>query len=299
MSTYLVTGGAGFIGSHLADKIIENGSNVIILDNFSDGKKANVNPKCELVEGSILDRNLLKDIFKKVDFCYHLAATASVQKSISSWPEAHANNLTGTINIFSEAAERDIPVIYASSAAIYGTPTTTPISEDDAKEATSPYGLDKYCCEKQAMLFGKLKNLRSIGLRFFNVYGKRQDPSSPYSGVISIFLDKIQNGETITIYGDGQQERDFIFIDDVVKALLASQNFVSIESDIYNVCTGTSTTINDLLATIAGILNKKPSIEYLPTREGDIYRSIGNPSKLKKLNISDFVDIREGLRKII
>lgn len=299
MSTYLVTGGAGFIASHLVDKLIEEGNEVIVLDDCSDGNKHNLNSKSKFVQGSILDAKLLEDIFSKVDFCYHLAATASVQKSISNWRKVHTNNLTGSIAIFNEASKKKVPVIYASSAAVYGAPTKTPISEDDSKNPTSPYGLDKLCVEHQAALFGGIHGLKSLGLRFFNVYGTRQDPSSPYSGVISIFVDKIKQNKPIKIYGDGKQERDFIYVDDVVKTLLKSRDFVSTTSDIYNVCTGEAITISDLAQIISKILGKEVEIEYLTAREGDIYKSIGNPSKIKKLGCEKFIDIESGLSKLL
>lgn len=299
MSTYLVTGGAGFIGSHLVDKLIDEGNKVLILDNFSDGKKENINSEATLIDGTILDRELVDKIFKEIDFCYHLAATASVQKSISNWIEVHTNNLTGSIIIFNSAAKYDVPVIYASSAAIYGAPEKTPISEDDPKNPSSPYGLDKLCCEKQAKLFGKIDGLRSLGMRFFNVYGHRQDPSSPYSGVISIFADKIKQNLPLKIYGDGNQERDFIYVDDVVKGLLNARDYVSRESDVYNLCTGNAISVNDLATILFEIYEKKVDIEYLPARDGDIYKSIGDPRKLSKLGIKDFTDIKSGLSKLL
>lgn len=299
MSRFLVTGGAGFIGSHLVDKLIADGQEVLVLDDFSDGKEDNINSEAKLIKGSVLDRKLLTKLFQNVDFCYHLAATASVQKSITNWIEVHTNNLTGTINIFNEAAEAKVPVIYASSAAIYGAPKKTPISEDDPTNPSSPYGLDKLCCEKQAKLFGKIKGLKSIGLRFFNVYGPRQDPTSPYSGVISIFIDRIKQNKPIKIYGDGNQERDFIYIDDVITGLINAKEFVSINADIYNLCTGKAISINDLANILFKILGKKVEIEYLETREGDIYKSIGDPSKLQKLVSKDFIDIEDGLLKFL
>ena len=283
MSTYLVTGGAGFIGSHLVDRLILEGNKVIVLDDISDGKEANLNPEAEFIQGTILDSALLENIFAQIDFCYHLAATASVHKSISDWEKVHTNNLTGSIAIFNAASSADVPVIYASSAAVYGVPAKTPIAENDPTNPTSPYGLDKLCAEKQAKLFGDIHGLKSLGLRFFNVYGSRQDPSSPYSGVISIFVDRISKNMPVKIYGDGGQERDFIHVEDVVEALMQSREYASIESDIYNVCTGSAITINELAKIISEILGKKAEILHEPAREGDIYKSIGNASKIRNI----------------
>lgn len=300
MSTYLVTGGAGFIGSYLVDKLIELKHEVIVLDNLSTGKIQNINPECQFVKGDINDSAILKILFAKVDFCYHLAATASVQKSIDNWLECHNNNLTGTINVFSEAAKNNVPVVYASSAAIYGTTAVIPINENTNIEPESPYGLDKYCCELQAKMFAKVYGLHTLGLRFFNVYGKRQDPHSPYSGVISIFIDRIKNNLPIEIFGDGKQQRDFVFVDDIVKALISAEYHVSTKADALNVCTGRGVFINELAEILFKLSNNPSNIKYYPAKVGDIYKSIGNPQKmLDLLGFKANINIEEGVSKLL
>ena len=297
MSTYLVTGGAGFIGSHLVDQLIQSGNSVIVLDDLSSGKKSNINSDCEFIEGNITDTNLLNNLFDRIDFCYHLAAIVSVQKSIDDWLLSHNVNLGGTINIFNEAAKKAVPVIYASSAAIYGDCKTLPISENVNIKQTSPYGLDKYCCEMQARLFGDIHKLKTVGLRFFNVYGKRQDPSSPYSGVISIFSDRISKNAPIEVFGNGKQERDFIHVSDIVDGLVKAQQSVSSNAPIYNICTGTGTSINKLIDAMFDLSNITVDVNYLAARKGDILKSIGNPVKAKKdLNFVAKLDIKEGLK---
>jgi len=280
MSSYLITGGAGFIGSHLADRLINEGHRVTIIDDLSSGKLANLNKKCDFIEGTIADSVLLKKAFEGVDFCYHMAAIASVQKSIDDWMGSHHINLDGSIQVFLEASNRKVPVVYASSAAVYGDPATLPVTEIMPAKPTSPYGLDKYCCELQAKLFGQIHGLKNIGLRFFNVYGARQDPNSPYSGVISIFMNRLNNNQDLNVFGDGTQERDFVFVGDIVKALIAAQSFVSEESKTYNVCTGTGLSINQLIEIMFEAFGKRLPINYLPAKNGDIYKSIGDNAKI-------------------
>jgi UDP-glucose 4-epimerase len=300
MSRYLITGGAGFIGSHLADYLIAQNHEVIVFDDLSSGKRSNINVECQFIEGCITDTELLNSVFDKVDLCYHLAAIPSVQKSIDDWLECHKINLGGSVNIFNEAAKRDVPVIYASSAAIYGNSEIMPISEASNIDPKSPYGVDKYCCELQAKLFADIHGLKNVGLRFFNVYGPRQDPKSPYSGVISIFADKINNNMPIEVFGDGGQERDFIFVADVVKALIAAGKNASTKAQVYNVCTGDTISINELINTFFILLNKEVVVNYYDAREGDIYQSLGDPSKAKKeLDFSSDISVQEGLKSIL
>lgn len=303
MSTYLVTGGAGFIGSHLVDALVSLNHKVIVIDNLSTGKKENINKKVEFIEADVNDVSVLEDLFKRIDFCYHLAATTSVQKSINNWLEAHNNNLTATVNIFNQAANNNVPVIYASSAAVYGGVEQIPITEEAEISPISPYGIDKYCCELQAKVFASIKKLPTIGMRFFNVYGPRQDPNSPYSGVISIFTDRVNNNKSINIYGDGDQERDFIYVADVVEALViagAKIKNIGAKAKIYNICTGEGTSINELAKIIFDLSSKKVDINYLPAKEGDIYKSIGDFNKINNdLAFKSKVSISKGLLNLI
>lgn len=299
MAKYLITGGAGFIGSHLAKKLVDQKHEVIILDNLSTGKLENIDSRCKFIEGSVTNQNVV-NIMPEVDFCFHLAAIPSVQSSITDWAKANFVNLHGSVNIFEQAAINQVPVIYASSAAVYGNPITLPLAEEDTSEVLSPYAYDKYSIEQQAKLFYKIKGLRSIGLRFFNVYGPKQDPSSPYSGVISIFFNRIAQGKDIAIFGDGNQIRDFIYVADTVEAMVKACDYIEqTENEVMNVSTGRGTTLNELVTVLKNILNKEPKIDYQPPAKGDINKSIGNPTKMNKLlGFSANTNIEIGLKKL-
>jgi UDP-glucose 4-epimerase len=296
----LITGGAGFIGSHLSDHFVNLGYKVVILDDLSTGKIENVSREIKFIKGSINDLEKLEIAFDGVSLCYHLAAIPSVEKSISSWLAVHDVNLSGTIKVFHVASQKNVPVIYASSAAIYGEPLSLPLSENSYPNFLSPYGLDKYTSELQAKLFGKIHGLKSLGMRFFNVYGPRQDPRSSYSGVISIFCNQIKNDNEIAIFGDGAQERDFIYIDDVIECLDISRNFLSEEGLVFNVCTGIGSSINTLVDNLFSLYQKNVKVNYFPFRSGDIYKSIGNPEYSKlKLGFQSKYNLIKGLSKLI
>lgn len=301
MSSYLVTGGAGFIGSHLVDYLIKTGHKVTVLDSLLTGKLENINKSANFIHGSITDVSILESAFEGVDFCYHLAAIPSVQDSINNWSKCHETNLGGSINVFEIASRKDISVVYASSAAVYGSPIDTPIKEDSVINPLAPYGFDKYSNEVHAKLFGNLRGLKSTGLRFFNVYGPRQDPSSPYSGVIPIFAEKISKGSRIKVFGDGNQTRDFVHVGDVVQALIKANNKRSLEtSDVYNVCTGIGVSVNSLIEILFEILGKKVDVDYLPARSGDVYSSIGDASKAMNLiGFGAVTNLKEGLKNIL
>src|SRR6201996_6028020 len=224
MSTYLVTGGAGFIGSHLCDALAGRGDTVRVLDDLSTGHRRNVPPGAHLIVGDVADPAAVDQAMEGVDGCFHLAAIASVEKGVTDWLGTHRANITGTITVF-DAIRRQgsrIPVVYASSAAVYGDATDGPIAETAPCRPLSAYGADKYGFELHARVPSHVHGIPTVGLRFFNVYGPRQDPKSPYSGVISIFCERIAGGLPIAIYGDGQQTRDFVYVADVVRALLAA-----------------------------------------------------------------------------
>src|ERR1700677_1344253 len=221
---YLVTGGAGFIGSHLVDALIAKNHRVTVLDDLSTGKRENVNPQATLIVGDTTDFDTVERAFEGIDGCFHLAAVASVEKSIVEWVRTHSVNITSTVNIFQAAskAKGRIPVVYTSSAAVYGDCDKIPTSEDTDKRPLTAYGVDKYACDLHANVAWNVHNVPNIGMRPFNVYGPRQDPGSPYSGVISIFFDRMRQGQPITIFGDGGQMRDFVYVGDAVKAFAAA-----------------------------------------------------------------------------
>lgn len=300
----LVTGGCGFIGSHLCAALIKQGHQVRVLDNLSTGKRENLVAGAELVEGDIRNAEMVADCLRDMDACYHLAAVASVQQSTEQWCETHAVNLSGTINIFEQIAkqakitgEKPIPVLYASSAAVYGNGAETALAEDVSLHPLSPYGADKLGCEIQAYVAQHLYGISNIGFRFFNIYGPRQNPDSPYSGVISIFMKKCRNGQNLTIFGDGEQLRDFVYVDDLVAVLLgALEKIKPDDCRVLNVCTGISTSINDLARYVIDVSGADVVCRHEPARDGDIRFSIGDASRLEKaLGFVPHTSIKEGL----
>jgi len=304
MNTYLVTGGAGFIGSHLADSLIAAGHRVLVLDNLSTGKKENLTQEAELIVGDITDIKLVNEIISKVDGCFHLAAIASVEKSNEDWLGTHAANLTGTINIFNAARNAKnnapIPVVYTSSAAIYGDNDQLPLAETAMPKPLSAYAADKLSCEFHGRVAQHVHAIPNIGLRLFNVYGPRQDPASPYSGVISIFFDRIRDNQAITIFGDGNQSRDFIYVLDVVNAFRSAMEFQQMRSQVFNVCTGEGTTVNMLADTISKVLGNNCEKQMMRARIGDVYNSLGDPRTLiETLGCNAKYSLEEGLKSMV
>jgi UDP-glucose 4-epimerase len=303
MATYLVTGGCGFIGSHLVDHLLDDGHSVRILDDLSTGRREHVPATAELIIGSICDRPLVARVMERVDGCFHLAAVASVARSVEDWPATHAVNLTGTINVF-DAAQRhsgkSIPVVYASSAAVYGDSQALPLSESGPTKPISPYGADKLACELHARAGGIAHQLPSFGVRFFNIYGPRQDPTSPYSGVISILTNRALAGLPITIHGDGLQSRDFVYVSDAVYGLRSALAAASPEAPVANICTGTPSTVLDLANKIRALTSPDVRIEHGPVRIGDIRRSVGDPTAAhQRLNWRAAVSLADGLQRTL
>jgi UDP-glucose 4-epimerase len=306
MARYLVTGGAGFIGSHLVDSLVEEGHFVRVFDDLSSGRIENVPPRAELIVGDIADQEASRRALEDIDGCFHLAAIASVERCREEWLRSHTVNLGGTIAIFDAVCQaqkrRGQPtrVVYASSAAVYGDQCKIPVSEKATAHPTNAYGLDKLGCEMHAEIARRIHNLDSVGLRFFNVYGPRQDPNSPYSGVISIFCRCIAKGLPVQIYGDGAQLRDFVFVTDVVTAIRQAMDAGALRSHVFNVCTGTGTSIRRLGELIADINGVAFCAKYGPDRIGDIRRSVGNPRGAKELlDFTAEIPLRLGLTRTL
>ena len=280
MSLYLITGGCGFIGSHLADLLLENGHKVRVLDDLSTGKRENLSSRAELLLGDVTNYMAVEQALVGVDGCFHLAAVASVERCNRDWIGSHRTNLTGTITVFAgaraTAMRAAIPVVYASSAAVYGDQSVSPLCETLQPQPLSAYGADKLGCELHARVATLIHGVPAVGLRFFNVYGPRQDPKSPYSGVISIFCSQLRQGLPISIFGDGEQVRDFVYVRDVTQALWAAMQRKHPAGSVFNVCTGTPTTVLQLAQTIATLLQVSPTLIHQPAREGDIRVSLGD-----------------------
>jgi UDP-glucose 4-epimerase len=280
MTAWLVTGGAGFIGSHLCESILARGDAVRVLDDLSTGRRENLPPGVELIEGDVADPAAMRSAVEDVDGCFHLAAIASVARGVTDWLGTHRTNLTGAITLF-DAIRRlpaPVPVIYASSAAVYGDAATVPIAEETACRPLSAYGADKLGCELHARVANHVHGIPTVGLRLFNVYGPRQDPGSPYSGVISIFCERIRRGTPIDIFGDGRQTRDFVFVADVVTAMLAAMRIQPPGAPAFNVCTGVATSVLDLARTIADLAGTALKADHRPPRAGEIRHSTGAPA---------------------
>ncbi|MGD9615227.1 MAG: SDR family oxidoreductase [Alphaproteobacteria bacterium] len=307
MSRYLITGGAGFIGSHLAEALIANGHAVRVLDNFFSGRTENLPEGVELTRGDVTRQEAVSRALDGVDGCFHLAAIASVEYCRKEWLRSHAVNLSGTITVLDEARKvqsrtgRLVPVVYASSAAVYGNTTQIPISEETPTNPVNAYGVDKLGCEMHAAVGGRIHDLAVVGLRFFNIYGPRQDPNSPYSGVVSIFCRRILEGAPIEIHGDGTQIRDFVYVDDAVRALRrAMQLAVPREPQVFNICTGAGTRIGELARTIAQVRNVPFAPRHVPSRIGDVLVSIGDPRKARRdLGFSTETELSQGLARTL
>lgn len=302
MSRYLITGGAGFVGSHLADRLLAEGHDVTVLDDLSSGKRANLSAQVRLVEGCITDRTRVAKAMTDVAGCYHLAAIPSVTRSLEEWSHCHRVNLAGAVQVMDEAARQAIPIVYASSAAVYGAKEAEILSEDEVPAPISPYGWDKWGCEQQAALMAQHRGLRSAGVRFFNLYGPRQDPSSPYSGVISIFMARARAGQAMTIYGDGLQTRDFVYVADAVRLLIQAMGYLSgasgTSSILVNGCSQRKVTVREMAEQIGHIADH-PHITHSSERAGDIRHSCGSRLRaFQLLNFQTEVPLEEGLKRL-
>lgn len=297
MAKYLVTGGCGFIGSHLVDALVAEGHGVRILDDLSTGKRENAPRQAELVVGDVADAALTRRAFEGCDGCFHLAAIASVQRGNEDWLGTHAANLTATIAVLDAARVGQRPVVYASSAAVYGDNPELPLKESAQTRPLSAYGADKLGSELHARVATLAHGVPTFGFRFFNVYGPRQDPASPYSGVISIFVDRIRAGREVVFFGDGAQSRDFVYVADVVRHLLAAMRRKPAPPAVFNVCTGRSTTIRELASTVAGLTGSELRARNEPARVGDIRASLGDPAAaVAALGVRAETPLAEGLR---
>lgn len=301
MATYLVTGGCGFIGSHLGAALRQAGHGVRVLDDLSTGSVANLAPGATLLQGNVADPAAVCQALEGVDGCFHLAAIASVERGVRDWSGTHRVNLSGTVAVLEAAARLGrIPVVYASSAAVYGDCAALPLAEDAPTRPLSAYGADKLGCEQHARVAGLVHGVPSLGLRFFNVFGPRQDPRSPYSGVISIFCDRLFRGEAVTIFGDGGQTRDFVYVADVVAALVRAMGKTSTGAPVLNVCTGRQTTVRELALTIAELCGVPLDTRRAPPQAGAIRHSQGSPAlAVEMLGLDAPTPFRRGLTEVL
>lgn len=301
---YLVTGGAGFIGSHLVEELAARGASVRVLDNFSTGKRENMaacNGHVEILKGDVRDFPSLREALKGVGVVFHQAAVASVQESLKNPQKVYENNVLGTLNVLKASAEQGVRrVVYASSCAVYG---NSPASSKKEKTPPSPislYGESKQINENMAALFSRYFGLETVGLRYFNVFGRRQNPDSPYAGVIPIFIQKLRRDERPVIFGDGRQTRDFICVQDVVRANLLASLKARVGGQVFNVGTGRGTNLNELVAILQQLLRRSVQPRYQKKRAGDIRHSVADTRKIGiRLSFRARCPLREALRLMV
>ena len=301
MKKYLITGGAGFIGSHLVDLLLNMQYQVIVVDDLSFGKLENLpSENIIFINKPAQQLNLLE--IEGIDGIFHLAAQASVPLSIENFYESSKNNLESSLKVLDIARQLSIPLVYATSSAVYG---NLPLGSDEIAifDLQSPYALDKLVLEQYASIAYKIYGVSSIGLRFFNVYGPRQDPSNPYSGVISIFANRMLTQQTITVNG-GHQTRDFIYVGDIVNTLYKSMVLASEKKccESINVGTGVSMSINALVEVLSELIQANPKIDYQDLPFGDPEKSEGTYAKLEKIlniKLNELLSLKDGLEKTI
>ena len=300
----LVTGGAGFIGSHTVARLLAGGHTVRVLDDLSTGKRENLAPfgsAVTLLEGDITDLADVERAVDGVDAVMHLAAVVSVPVSVERPLFAHAVNATGTLNVLDAARRAGVRrVAYASSAAVYGAIADLPAREEAPLVPSSPYGSQKRYNEEAARLATELYGLETVGLRYFNVYGPRQDPRSPYSGVLSIFIDRLLAGEPVAIHGDGMQTRDFVFVGDVARANVAALTGTGGSGLAFNVGTGRETSVLDAYRAIAREAGREAEPSFTPARAGDIRHSVAAVSAIaRELGWQAEIAFEDGIRETI
>ena len=299
---YLITGGAGFIGSHIARALLTQGAEVRILDNFSSGKRENLKGlEVEIIEGDLRDASCVAEAVRGVEIIFHEAAFVSVPESMEKPQECFDVNITGTSILFEAARKSGVKrAVIASSAAVYGDSNAMPLVEDTPLKQLSPYAVSKRVDELYAELYTRSFGFEVAALRYFNVYGPRQRPDSMYAAAVPIFIRRMLDNKPITIFGDGGQSRDLINVRDVVQANLLAARHPAAPGQIFNVCTGIETRLLDLLEILYKIFPNAPRHIHAEPRVGDIYRSIGTPSKV--MNILEFrpqITLADGIKESV
>jgi nucleoside-diphosphate-sugar epimerase len=306
---YLVTGGAGFIGSHIAQTLLEQGETVRILDNFSTGKRENIQAltqrfnekQLEIMEGDIRDASRVGEAVRGVKIVFHEAAFVSVPQSMDEPQTCFDVNLTGTSQLFDAARKAGVRrAVVASSAAVYGESEALPLVEETPLQPKSPYAVTKRVNEMYAELFTNSFGFEVVALRYFNVYGPRQRPDSMYAAAVPIFIRKLLDGKPVTIFGDGGQTRDLINVHDVVRANLIASEHPNAAGEVFNICTGVETRLLDLLDVLYELFPNALQTEFTATRAGDIYRSVGSPQKaFDGMGFSAQVSLVDGLNETV
>ncbi|MBT2370616.1 NAD-dependent epimerase/dehydratase family protein [Pseudomonas fluorescens] len=301
----LITGGAGFIGSHLVDALLAKGYAVRILDDLSTGKRSNLpmdNARVELLEGNVADAALVARSAVGVCAVVHLAAVASVQASVDDPVSTHQSNFIGSLNVCEAMREAGVKrVVFASSAAVYGNNGEgASIDEDTSKAPLTPYASDKLASEHYFDFYRRQHGLEPVIFRFFNIFGPRQDPSSPYSGVISIFSERAQKGLPITVFGDGEQTRDFMYVGDLVDLLVQAIEAEDVPAGAINVGWNQTTTLKQVLEALVEVVGDLPAVSYTPARSGDIRHSRANNQRLlASFKLPEPTPMKVGLARLL
>ncbi len=301
MSSYLVTGGAGFIGSHIVERLIKEEQKVRIIDNFSSGKLENIShvlDKIELIEADIRDFGAVKKVTEGIDFVLHQAALRSVPKSLDNPHEFNAVNIDGTLNLLKASLENKVKrLVFASSSSIYGDTESFPEKEVDLPKLISPYALTKLAGEYYCRIFSKNYGLETVSLRYFNVFGSRQALDDEYAVVIPKFITCMLKDEPAPIHGTGKQSRDFTFVENIVEANVLSATVLNIKCELINIANGKDSSILDLVSVLNKIMKKNIKPIFTPPRSGDIFKTLADISKAKRLlNFKPQIDFEEGLR---
>jgi UDP-glucose 4-epimerase len=299
---YVLTGGAGFIGSSVVDELVRRGDSVVVLDDLSAGKEDNISEvrnKISFIKGSINDIEAVRRSMQEADYVIHLAARTSVPRSVKDPLETNRINIEGTLNVLLAARDSRVKrVVLAASSSAYGETPTLPKVESMPPEPISPYGVTKYVSELYAQVFGRVYGLQSVSLRFFNVFGPRQDPGSPYSGVLSKFCTAFLEGTEPVVFGDGEQTRDFTYIENVVQATLQACTAPGASGKVINVGTGSRISLNETLELLRQLSGSRLEAKYEPAREGDIRDSQADITLGRELlGYQPTVDFAEGLRR--
>jgi nucleoside-diphosphate-sugar epimerase len=300
MPSFLVTGGAGFIGSHLVEELLRRGETVRILDDFSTGKRENLRA-ADLVEGDVADPDVARRAVQGMHYVLHQAAIPSVPKSVKDPARSNRANIDGTLALLVAARDAGVKrVVFAGSSSVYGDAATLPKHEDMPLNPLSPYALQKLVGEQYCRMFTRLYGLETVTIRYFNVFGPRQDPGSPYSGVISLFIKALLAGERPTVHGDGGQTRDFTYVANVVDGVLRAVEARDVAGEVINVATGGRISLNELLRSLAAMTGAKGEAVYGPSREGDVRDSQADIGKAERLlGYRTLVPFEEGLERTV
>lgn len=303
MAHYLVTGGAGFIGSHLSEELVRRGHRVRVLDNLSTGKRRNLEhiPGVEFIEGDLADFAACANAVRGVDYVLHQGAIASVPRSVSDPLASNRANVEGTLNILVAARDAQVRrLVFAGSSSVYGDRPELPKREDMPVDPLSPYALQKLVAEQYCQMFTKLYGFETVTIRYFNVFGPRQDPGSPYSGVISLFSTALLEGKRPTIYGDGEQTRDFTYVANIVDGVLRACEAPGVAGEVFNVAVGGRISLNRLLQAMNEITGSSITPIYGPARAGDVRDSQSDIGKAQRmLGYVPHVSFEDGLRRTL